>query len=111
MTTQDEKIKAVEAGAMALADLEIALDGIANLADECERTVTEVHKMGVGRPGEYLRAINVFRSTKGRAASSLAILIDEHMKLTEIAKREGCDAGVPARFAIGGDVQPFSGGR
>ena len=101
-----DKLTAVAECVNDFAQVETALNTLKTQFDTLTASINVAHEMGVGRPSEYLRIVNMLDDAKGRTSAALERVIAAHEKCTAIAKREGCDVVLPAGYAI----QPFSGG-
>lgn len=110
MTTKEEKLKAVETGAKAFAELETAIEAIGPLMDNLRKALLDCHNASIGRLGEYLITSNRIGEARGKVDGVLADIIERHQNCTEIAKRENCDAVIPATYAITGGATTMGGG-
>lgn len=111
MSTQAEKLAAVEAAVTKLAEIETALAGLKAAYAALTPLIVACHEAEIGTETQLHQIVNGFDAAAGQVAAALRDTISAHAICTLAAKKAGCDVVLPASYAISGGVTTYGGGR
>jgi hypothetical protein len=111
MSTQAEKLAAVEAAVKILAEIEAENERQQALYDQLIAAIAACHALEIGTQGQFLRIRSLFTSAKGNLAGALEKTIAGHEICTLAAKKADCDVVLPDAYAATGGVTVMGGGR